>query len=121
MIYDRLYHWVLLGWLSNHIDHLFDLHIVAALSQQQFLQLNILILVYRYDSCLARKLKSLIWELHSSGVTSIANVSKELLFLAQLICQGKASCYTSGDNTRSTLVCSMELMRPTTVVIYKTC
>ena len=95
MIYDRLYHWVLLGWLSNHIDHLFDLHIVAALSQQQFLQLNILILVYRYDSCLARKLKYLIWQLHSSGVTSIANVSKELLLLARLICQGEASRYTS--------------------------
>ena len=42
MIYDRLYYWVLLGWLSNHIDHLFDLHIVAALSRQQFLELNIL-------------------------------------------------------------------------------
>ncbi|KZR75627.1 hypothetical protein PMIT1323_01921 [Prochlorococcus marinus str. MIT 1323] len=45
-IYDGLYYWVLLGWLSNHIDHLFDLHIVAALSRQQFLPLNILILVY---------------------------------------------------------------------------
>jgi len=81
--------------LSNQIDHLFDLHIVAALSRLQFLQLNILILVYRYDSCLARKRKSLIWQLHSSGVTSIANVSKELLFLAQLIRQGKAPRYTS--------------------------
>ena len=84
-IYARLYYWVLLGWFRNHIDHLFDLHIVAALSRQQFLQFNIIILVYRYESCLARKLKSLIWQLHSSEAASIANVSKELLFLAQLI------------------------------------
>ena len=120
-IYDRLYYWVLVGWLSNHIDHLPYLHIVAAFSRQKFQQLNIAILIYRHDSCLVRKIKSLIWQLYSSGVTSIPNVSKELLFLAQLIRQVKASCNSAGGNTISTLLCSMELMRPRTVVIYRTC
>jgi len=58
----------------------FNLHIVASLFQQQFRQLNVVILPYRYDSHRARKIKilNMAAPFISSGLYCVC--SKELLF-----------------------------------------